>query len=131
MNRKSHREGIQSPIRSWERAIQNGDMDGILAHHPESVLMVDVPEPLRSVGIERLPKNVGTLLSLRRTESGVVRHRRPAWVTAGDEVAFATGLLRIGGSAEPVCHLTVGLTKRNGRWQIVHEHHSAPHRLSS
>ena len=43
-------------------------------------------------------------------------------------MAFATGLLRIGGSREPVCRLTLGLTKLDGRWLIAHEHHSAPHK---
>ncbi len=130
MNTKSHEEDIQSLIRSWERAIQNGDMDGILAHHSESVLMFDVPEPLQSVGIEDYRKTWELFFryGAPSQELFVIEDLR---VTAGDEVAFATGLLRIGGSSEPVCRLTLGLTKRNGQWQIVHEHHSAPHKLSS
>lgn len=130
MNTKSHEEDIQSLIRSWERAIQNGDMDGILAHHSESVLMFDVPEPLQSVGIDDYRKTWELFFryGAPSQELFVIEDLR---VTAGDEVAFATGLLRIGGSSEPVCRLTLGLTKRNGQWQIVHEHHSAPHKLSS
>lgn len=130
MNTKSHEEDIQSLIRSWERAIQNGDMDGILAHHSESVLMFDVPEPLQSVGIEDYRKTWELFFryGAPSQELFVIEDLR---VTAGDEVAFATGLLRIGGSSEPVCRLTLGVTKRNGQWQIVHEHHSAPHKLSS
>lgn len=130
MNTKSHEEDIQSLIRSWERAIQNGDMDGILAHHSESVLMFDVPEPLQSVGIEDYRKTWELFFryGAPSQELFVIEDLR---VTAGDEVAFATGLLRIGGSSEPVCRLTLGLTKRNGQWQIVHEHHSAPHKLGS
>jgi ketosteroid isomerase-like protein len=52
-------------------------------------------------------------------------------ITAGDTVAFATAHLRIGGSSEPMCRLTLGLAKHNGTWQIVHEHHSAPHKLNN
>jgi ketosteroid isomerase-like protein len=130
MDTKSHEEDIRSLIRAWERAIQNGDMDGILAHHSESVLMFDVPEPLQSLGID----------DYRKTWEVFFRYGAPSQdvfaiedlrITAGEEVAFATGLLRIGGSSEPVCRLTLGLTRRNGQWQIVHEHHSAPHKLSS
>lgn len=126
---KSHEEEIRSVIRAWERAIQNGDMDSILAHHSESVLMFDVPEPLQSVGID----------AYRKTWELFFRYGAPSrdvfviegmHITASDEVAFATGLLRIGGSSEPVCRLTLGLTRRNGQWQIVHEHHSAPHKLN-
>lgn len=51
-------------------------------------------------------------------------------MTADEDVAFASGLLRIGGSPAPICRLTLGLVKRGGRWRIVHEHHSAPHGVS-
>lgn len=130
MSQKSQEKDVLSLIRSWERAIQNGDMDGILAHHSESVLMFDVPEPLQSVGID----------NYRKTWELFFRYGPPSRdvfviedlkVTVGEEVAWATGLLRIGGSPKPVCRLTLGLIKKHGRWLIAHEHHSAPHKLSS
>ena len=43
-----------------------------------------------------------------------------------DTVAFAYGLLRIAGSKEPVCRLSIGLRKVRGKWLISHEHHSYP-----
>lgn len=127
---KSHEDDIQSLIRSWERAIQNGNMDGILADHSEHVLLFDVPEPLQSVGIDEYRKTWELFFryGAPSKEVFVIEDLR---ITASDEVAFATGLLRIGDSSEPVCRLTLGLTKRNGQWQIVHEHHSAPHKLNS
>lgn len=130
MSMKSHEEGIQSLIRSWEQAIQNGDIDGILAHHSESVLMFDVPEPLQSVGIEDYRKTWELFFryGTPNQEVFVIEDLR---ITAGDEVAFATGLLRIGGTSEPVCRLTLGLIRSNDQWKIVHEHHSAPHKLNS
>ncbi|GAB4319912.1 MAG: nuclear transport factor 2 family protein [Candidatus Zixiibacteriota bacterium] len=127
---KTYEDDIRGLIRAWERAVQNGDMDGILAHHSESVLMFDVPGPLQSEGID----------DYRKTWELFFRHGAPSRevfviedlrITAGEEVAFATGLLRIGGSPKPVCRLTLGLTKTNGQWHIVHEHHSAPHKLES
>jgi len=51
-------------------------------------------------------------------------------VTAGDDMAFAYALLRCGTPAELAAkpdlrlRLTVGLRKRDGRWQVTHEHHS-------
>lgn len=121
---------IESVIRSWERAIQRGDMDGILANHSESVLMFDVPEPLQSVGLDEYRKTWELFFryGAPNREVFVLEALR---ITAGDKVAFATALLHIGGSSEPVCRLTLGLTKRNGQWQIVHEHHSAPHKIKS
>ncbi|MBA3519242.1 MAG: nuclear transport factor 2 family protein, partial [Rhizobiales bacterium] len=57
-------------------------------------------------------------------------------ITAGDQVAFATAVLRCGSKEElkkdvtPSLRLTVGLRKEHGRWQIAHEHHSFPAKLS-
>ncbi len=38
--------------KSRERAIQAGDLDGILAQHTEDIVMFDVPEPLQSLGLD-------------------------------------------------------------------------------
>ena len=130
MGLKSHIKDIQNLITSWERAIQNGDMDGILAHHSESVLMFDVPEPLQLVGIDDYRKQ-WEIFFRYGTPSKDVFVIEDLKITAGEEVAFATGLLRIGGSTKPVCRLTLGFKKVRGKWFIVHEHHSAPHKLNS
>lgn len=130
MEIQSCEDEIWNLIRSWERAIQAGDMDGILAHHSEELLMFDVPEPLQSMGIDEYRKTWELFYryGAPSPEVFVIEDLR---ITASDEVAFATGLLRIGGSEEPVCRLTLGLTKHSGQWQIVHEHHSAPYKLNS
>ncbi|MGH8865715.1 MAG: nuclear transport factor 2 family protein, partial [Burkholderiales bacterium] len=53
-------------------------------------------------------------------------------VVAGDDVAFATALLRCGTKEDFEkdpdlrLRLTVGLRKEQGRWIIAHEHHSFP-----
>ena len=53
-------------------------------------------------------------------------------VTAGDDVAFAHGLLRCGTSEELErnpgnrLRLTIGLRKQGGQWVVTHEHHSFP-----
>jgi ketosteroid isomerase-like protein len=41
MSTSADNTDIEMVIRSWERAVQSGDMDGILANHSESVLMFD------------------------------------------------------------------------------------------
>lgn len=93
---------VEAVIRRWERAIQAGDLDSILAQHTEDIVMFDVPEPLQSLGLD----------SHRRTWDLFFRYGAPhpdlfviedLRVTAGHDVAFATGLLRIGGSPSPVC----------------------------
>jgi len=126
--RKRAQDEVLTLIRCWERAIQAGDMAGILAHHTEDIVMFDVPKPLQVFGLD----------AYRQTWELFFRYGAPhpdlfviedLRVTAGVDVAFATGLLRIGGSPSPVCRLTLGLVQRDGRWLIAHEHHSAPHAL--
>jgi ketosteroid isomerase-like protein len=120
---------VTSLIRRWERAIQAGDMEGILADHGEDIVMFDVPEPLQSLGLPAYRKTWELFYQYGAPSPDlfVIEDLR---VTAGERVAFASGLLRIGGSAAPICRLTLGLEKRAGRWRIIHEHHSAPHALS-
>ena len=45
-------EQIRAVIRSWERAVQSGDIGGILANHTDDILMFDVPEPLQARGTQ-------------------------------------------------------------------------------
>lgn len=118
---------VRNVIELWERSIQSGDMKGILANHSQDILIYDVPEPIQSKG----------LVDYEKAWQLFYRHVRPGndifvieglRISAGDDVAFATGLIRIGGSKEPACRLTLGLKKIHGNWTIAHEHHSAPHK---
>lgn len=120
---------ILAVIRSWEKAIQAGDMKGILANHTADILMFDVPAPLQSTGMDEYKKTWDLFFRYGAPGADVFGIDQLR-ITAGSEVAFAAGLLRIGGSREPVCRLTLGLKKVEGRWLISHEHHSAPHKLS-
>lgn len=90
--------------------------------------MFDVPEPLQSLGLQdyRRTWELFFRYGSPRPDLFVIENLR---VTAGQDAAFATGLLRIGGSSSPVCRLTMGMVKRDGQWLISHEHHSAPHTL--
>ncbi len=53
-------------------------------------------------------------------------------VTCGQDVAFATAVGRCvnvdkNGEREPLeFRLTMGLRKIDGRWRVMHEHHSLP-----
>jgi uncharacterized protein (TIGR02246 family) len=120
---------IRMLIRNWELAIQTGDMDAILAHHADDIVMFEVPEPIRSNGLKAYEDTWDLFFRYGSPGPDVFVIERLS-VTAGDDVAFARGLLRIGGSEKPVCRLTLGLEKREGRWLIAHEHHSAPHALA-
>jgi ketosteroid isomerase-like protein len=53
-------------------------------------------------------------------------------ITAGNDVAFVTALMRCAGtesSGERIrleFRLTIGLRKIGGQWTVIHEHHSIP-----
>jgi len=125
MTNNSNESQIRELIESWVKAVQKKDMDGALAHHTDAMVMFDVPLPLQSKGIVEYRKTWELFFANSPGGSGsfdVVELQ----ITAGDTVAFAHGLLHIGGSKEPVGRLTIGLRKMRGEWLITHEHHSYP-----
>lgn len=128
MNNNTNQKQIRVVIKQWEESIRSGDINGILANHTKDIVMFDVPEPLQSKGLAAY-KKTWDLFYRYGAPSKDVFVIEDLKITAGDDVAFATGLLRIGGSKKPICRLTLGLKKVRGKWLIAHEHHSAPHKL--
>lgn len=119
---------IREIIKQWEEAVCSGDIKGILANHTKDIIMFDVPEPLQSKGLAAY-KKTWDLFYRYGAPSKDIFIIEDLKITAGNDVAFATGLLRIGGSKKPICRLTLGLKKIRGKWLIAHEHNSAPHKL--
>jgi ketosteroid isomerase-like protein len=116
---------IRTLVENWVKAVQREDVDGAIAHHTDDIVMFDVPMPLQSKGIDAYRETWKLFFdsSSGGQESFEVAELA---ITASDRVAFAHGLLHIGGSKEPVGRLSMGLRKEGGEWQIAHEHHSYP-----
>lgn len=92
--------------------------------------MFDVVPPLQLEGINAYRDSWVDLFFPWYGEKGrfEVSHLK---FTADDGVAFATGLIDCAGVERGkrvtyTIRLTVGFEKRDGRWTIVHEHHSEP-----
>jgi uncharacterized protein (TIGR02246 family) len=118
---------IRDLLGAWTRAVRERNLAAILANHDPNILMFDVPTVLLT-GIDNYaaswqymfpwlgPKGQFELSDLR--------------VTAGADVAFASGILRCAGlelqevGKALTIRLTVGLVKRDGGWVVTHEHHS-------
>ena len=121
---------IRALIEDWARAVRSKNLDGILVDHSPEMLMFDVPPPMQSKGIEAYRKTWDVFFSWYQ-DSGVFNIEEMA-VTAGDDVAFVTAVMRCAGTepngekVELQFRLTVGLRKINGRWTVMHEHHSIP-----
>jgi uncharacterized protein (TIGR02246 family) len=120
---------IRALIERWAEAVHAGDLDAVLTDRAEDIVMFDVPPPHDGVrGIDAYRETWPPFFEwqVRGASFEIVRLD----VTAGADVAYAEALLRCGTpdelAASPAqrLRLTVGLRKRNGRWQVAHEHHS-------
>jgi ketosteroid isomerase-like protein len=119
---------IRVLIERWATAAHEGDLEAVTAHHAADIVMYDVPPP---------EDGVRGLDAYRQTWPGFFRWQETATfdllslkVVAGQDVAFAYGLLRCGTPQELDAvpdrrlRLTVGLRKIGGQWTVLHEHHS-------
>ena len=121
---------IRNIFERWAAAVRAEDIDGIRANHSPDMLMFDVPPPLSSRGLESYMDT--WKLFYKSQVRPVVFNFDDIEITAGQDVAFVTGIGRCvyissgGGPTKLQFRLTMGLRKRDGRWWIVHEHHSVP-----
>ena len=122
---------IRALIERWAEAVHAGDLDVVLADHAADIVMFDVPLPNDGVrGIDAYRETWPPFFEWQRR--GATFEIVSLEVSAGDDVAFAYGLLRCGTveelerDPENRLRLSLGLRKENGRWLVSHEHHSFP-----
>jgi uncharacterized protein (TIGR02246 family) len=121
---------IRNLVENWTSAVRRKDLDGILRNHAPGMLMFDVPPPLQSKGIEAYKKTWDLFFSWARDP--VIFDVSEMNITAGNDVAFVTALMRCAGTEvngediELDFRLTIGLRKIDNQWMVMHEHHSIP-----
>jgi uncharacterized protein (TIGR02246 family) len=121
---------IRALIERWAKAVREEDSEGIRADHDSAILMFDVPPPFLSRGLDAYMATWETFFS--RAEKPVAFDFHDVKITAGTDVAFATATGRCvdvdpkGKQEELEFRLTMGLKKIDGRWRVMHEHHSLP-----
>ena len=127
----SNAEEIQIKVllESWADAVRRHDVPAILAHHEPDMVMFDVPPPFQSRGIEAYMKTWDEFFEC--ADRPVTFNFTDVQVAAGGDVAFATAVghctaVNDGHREALEFRLTLGLRKIDGRWTIVHEHHSVP-----
>jgi ketosteroid isomerase-like protein len=121
---------VRKLLQDWAAAVRRQDRPAILAHHSPDILMFDVPPPLESRGLAAYSQTWDLFYSAQPLPVAfdIVRME----VVAGADVGFATALMRCAengpdGKRQPLdFRLTVGLSKVNGEWTVLHEHHSVP-----
>jgi uncharacterized protein (TIGR02246 family) len=120
---------LRELIARWSKAVRDEDLEGIRADHDEDVLMFDVPLPFLSRGLNAYMETWRTFFDA--APKPVAFDFEDVYITAGQDVAFATAVghcitERNGDKANLSFRLTMGFRKQDGRWRIVHEHHSLP-----
>ena len=95
-NRSTDEAEIRDLVESWARAVRTKNLDGIMANHSPEILMFDVPPPAQSKGIDAYKKTWDVFFAWFQ-DSGVFEISELN-ITAGDDVAFATALMRCGGT---------------------------------
>ena len=121
---------VRDLIEAWADAVRRKDYNGILRSHAADFVMFDVPPPFKTVGLDAYRATWHLFFSW---SSDPVRFEiQEMDVTAGADVAFAFATMGCrtpgsDGKTEPLdFRLTICLRKIDGRWMIVHEHHSVP-----
>jgi uncharacterized protein (TIGR02246 family) len=122
MNAAKDETEIRAIVENWAKAVRQQDMDRVLAHHTDDVLMFDVPEPLQSKGIEEYRKTWELFFDNSPGGEGSFDVTE-LQITAGETVAFCHALVKI---FDSTVRVTIGLRKEGGQWSIAHEHHSYP-----
>lgn len=120
----SDRAEIQAIIKNWAQAVENHDLDAVVMHRAQDIVMYDVPV-VELNGMEEYKQSWRDFFAWLG-EAGKFRFRN-LHITAGSEVAFCYGIMGCEGTgqgAELTVRLTVGLEKIDGQWTVVHEHHS-------
>ena len=120
----------QALVEAWAAAVRARDADGVVRDHADDILVFDVVGPVCERGLVAYRR--GWVEQFFPWHGGSGRFElRDLAVTEGDRVAFATALIDCAGTeagrrVDFTLRLTIGLEKRGGRWQVVHEHHSEP-----
>jgi uncharacterized protein (TIGR02246 family) len=121
---------IRNVVESWAAAVRRRDFDGILQNHSSDIVMFDVPPPFQSIGIESYKKTWDLFFSC--ATDPIVFDIDSMTITASSDVAFVVATMHCteaGADGERQrldFRLTIGLRKIDGRWTVIHEHHSLP-----
>jgi uncharacterized protein (TIGR02246 family) len=120
---------IRDLITRWSQAVRDENLAGIRADHDTDILMFDVPPPFLSRGLDAYMATWQMFFACQAKPVEFIF--RDVEITAGNDVAFATAIGRCAdlSSGEKVhleFRLTMGFRKLDGRWRIMHEHHSIP-----
>ena len=121
---------IRERIESWTTALRAKDLEGLMSHYAQDILVFDLAPPLQYKGAVAYRKNWADWFP---SFQGPVGYEiRDLSITTGGDVAFCRSLNRISGArtsgenSDVWVRATVGFRKIGNKWMITHEHFSVP-----
>lgn len=121
---------LRRQLEDWAHAVRAKDIDRIFAHYAPDIVAFDAIAQLQFKGAEAYRKHWETCMTM--CPGPMVFELHELQVSAADELAFVHGLNRCGGTGPDGkemtgwMRMTACFRKQHGKWQIVHEHFSAP-----
>ncbi|MEL6321419.1 MAG: nuclear transport factor 2 family protein [Cyanobacteria bacterium J06626_14] len=128
----THRDVIRDLLEAWAMTTRLEQKDQILANHAPDAMIFDVLPPLKYESTSAYCKSWDEWQP--KTEGPGIFEFHDLKITASNEVAFAYGLIRCGGTKsdgkvfEDWVRATFCLCNLDGRWVITHQHISMPFR---
>lgn len=118
-------------IEDQAEAIRSKNADAALGPYAPEIVKFDLAPPLQYAGPEALDSQ-GIEAWFDTWDGAIGIELRDFSVTAGEDLAFCHGLIRISGTkidsgeASVWTRATMCLRRTSARWKIVHEHSSVP-----
>lgn len=121
---------IRELLEQWADATRFNKQNDVLANHASDVIIFDVLPPLQYESADAYHQSWDEWQPT--TEGPGIFEIHDLKITAGDDVAFAYGLIRCGGTKpdgktfEDWVRATFCLCNIDGKWRITHQHISMP-----
>lgn len=131
----SNETAVRALLDDWVAACRAKDVEAITACYAEDVVAYDAILKLHFVGRPAYRKHWENCLAFCAGEMLFEMHE--PHIVAGDHVAFCHALTHCGGTGPDGTEqsgwlrMTSCLERRDGKWQIVHEHFSVPFDMES
>ncbi|MBE9138254.1 nuclear transport factor 2 family protein [Nodosilinea sp. LEGE 07088] len=125
-----HEAAIRELLKQWADATRFNKQDDVLVNHAPDVTIFDVLPPLQYESADAYRQSWDEWQPT--TEGPGIFEIHDLKITAGDDVAFAYGLIRCGGTKsdgktfEDWVRATFCLCNIDGKWRITHQHISMP-----
>lgn len=121
---------IRERLEQWTRALHAKDLDALMALYAPDAVAFDLMPPHRVPDAEHYRKNFERWFAAM---PGPIEYQiHDLRITTSDTVAFSHSLGHVsatkanGEKTDYWVRVTVGFQKRNGQWQMIHDHVSMP-----